>query len=112
MGLSGIVTEVDEVWPEHRGNEKSDCYGAVMVYSTLDVCPMGLLSSWPYSLLRLFVHPPSLTARTTLELTMETLQTLEKTECEGLNGRRWWGKGRETEGKKEGGSDLKERGCC
>lgn len=49
---------VDEIWPEHRGNEKSACYGAVMVYSTLDAGPMGLLSPWPYTLLYLSVHPP------------------------------------------------------
>lgn len=58
MGLSGIVMVVDEIWPEHRGNEKSACYGAIMVYSTLDVCPMGLLSSRPYTLFHLSVHPP------------------------------------------------------
>lgn len=44
MGPSGIVMAVDEIWLEHRGNEKSACYGAIMVYSTLDACPMGLFS--------------------------------------------------------------------
>lgn len=43
--LSGTVMAVDELRLEHRGNEKSACYGAVMVYSTLAACPMGLLSS-------------------------------------------------------------------
>lgn len=44
MGPSGIVMAEDEIWLEHRGNEKSACYGAIMVYSTLDACPMGLFS--------------------------------------------------------------------
>lgn len=48
----------DEIWPRHRGNEKFACYGAVMVYSTLDACPMGLLASRSYTLLHLSVHPP------------------------------------------------------
>lgn len=58
IGLSGIVRLVDELWPERRGNEKSACYGPVMVYSTLDVGPLGLLCSWPYTLLHISVHPP------------------------------------------------------
>lgn len=44
-GLGGIVEAVDEIWREHRGDEESACYGAVMVYGTLDAGPTGLLSS-------------------------------------------------------------------
>lgn len=57
-GLSGIVIVVDEIWAEHLRNEKSACYGAIMVYGRLDACPMGLLSSRPYTLLRFSLSNP------------------------------------------------------
>lgn len=57
-GLSGIVIVVDEIWAEHLRNEKSACYGAIMVYSRLDACPMGLLFSRPYTLLPFSLSNP------------------------------------------------------
>lgn len=72
---------VHEIWPEHRGNEKSACYGAVMVYSTLDACPMGLFSSWPYTLLHL-CPSPSLAAAPPSSLQWKPPQTPSLTDEE------------------------------
>lgn len=60
MALSGIVIVVDEIWPRRCGNEKSARYEVVMVYGTLDACPMGLLSSLLYPIPSLPLGPSPL----------------------------------------------------
>lgn len=99
--------QVDEKRPKHRGNEKSACYGAVTVYSTLTACPMGLLSSSrPYTLLHVCVYNPSssLAAHTILQPRMESPPKpapdcwKEKTESEGWRVKDTGGENKEMKG--------------